>query len=263
MEPADGLADLVTTEYPKVWLSDLTLAPATRSQLERVLHEQRQRDLLESHGFAPLHRLLLTGPAGTGKSMTASALATELSVPLVTIRIDALTSKYTGETSSKLRVVFDAMTHSPTVYLFDDFFDEFGAIGAWQTAGSDIVDARRILTMFLSFLDDTQPESLVVAATNHPALLDAALFRRFDSVIAYALPDSAQALDVLRRRLGGVNTSTVSWDEVYEHVTGLSQAELVRAAEAAAKRAILGGTTSVSTAALVTSLDERRSAHNG
>jgi AAA+ superfamily predicted ATPase len=112
------------------------------------------------------------------------------------------------------------------------------------------------------FLDDTQPESLVVAAINHPALLGAALFRRFDSVIAYALPDSAQALDVLRRRLGGVNTSTVSWDEVYEHVTGLSQAELVRAAEAAAKRAILGGTTSVSTAALVTSLDERRSAHN-
>lgn len=70
MEPADGLADLVTTEYPKVWLSDMTLAPATRAQLERVLHEQRQRDLLESHGFAPLHRLLLTGPAGTGKSMT-------------------------------------------------------------------------------------------------------------------------------------------------------------------------------------------------
>ncbi len=110
----------MTTEYPDVRLSDMTLAPATREQLERVLHEQRQRDLLESHGFAPLHRLLLTGPAGTGKSMTASALATELSLPLVTIRIDALISKYTGETAAKLRVIFDAMARPRTVYLFDD-----------------------------------------------------------------------------------------------------------------------------------------------
>lgn len=262
MEPADGLADLVTTEYPKVWLSDMTLAPATRSQLERVLHEQRQRDLLESHGFAPLHRLLLTGPPGTGKSMTASALATELSLPLVTIRIDALISKYTGETSSKLRVVFDAMAHPPTVYLFDDFFDEFGAIGAWQMGGSDIVDARRILSMFLSFLDNSQPESLIVAATDHRSLLDDALLRRFDTDIPYTLPDSRQALDLLRRRLDAVDTSAVSWEEVGNHVKGLSQAGLVRAAEAAAKRAILSGGDSVSTCTLITSLSELRRIHH-
>lgn len=262
MEPADGLADLVTTEYPKVWLSDMTLAPATRAQLERVLHEQRQRDLLESHGFAPLHRLLLTGPAGTGKSMTGSALAAELSLPLVTIRIDALISKYTGETSSKLRVVFDAMAHPRTVYLFDDFFDEFGAIGAWQTAGSDIVDARRILTMFLSFLDDTQPESLIVAVTDHRSLLDDALLRRFDTVIPYTLPDSTQALDLLRHRLAAMNTSAISWNEIADHVKGLSQAGLARAAESAAKQAVLSDSPSLSTAALITSLRELRRIHH-
>ena len=183
------LADLVTTEYPDVRLSDMTLAPATREQLERVVHEQRQPS--ESRGFAPLHRLLLTGPAGTGKSMTASALATELSLPLVTIRIDALVSKYTGETTAKLRVIFDAMARPRTVYLFDDFFDEFGAIGAWQMVGSDIVDARRILTMFLSFLDNTQPESLIVAVTDHQSLFDDALLRRFDTVIPLPLSISA------------------------------------------------------------------------
>jgi SpoVK/Ycf46/Vps4 family AAA+-type ATPase len=253
-----GFADLVTTEYPDVRLSDMTLAPATREQLQRALHEQRQRDLLESHGFAPLHRLLLHGPPGTGKSMTASALANELSLPLVTIRIDALVSKYTGETSAKLRVIFDAMARPRAVYLFDDFFDEFGAIGGWQMAGSDIVDARRILNMFLSFLDDTQPESLVVAVTDHRSLLDDALLRRFDAVIAYYLPDPAQALDVLRRHLSTVNTSAVSWTEVADHVKGLSQAGLVRAAESAAKRAILYDRNSVSTASLLTSLGELR-----
>jgi SpoVK/Ycf46/Vps4 family AAA+-type ATPase len=258
VEPADGLADLVTTEYAKVRLSDVTLASPTQEQLEQVLHEQRQRDLLESHGFAPLRRLLLTGPLGTGKSMTASALATELSLPLVTVRIDALISKYTGETAAKLRVVFDAMAHPRTVYLFDDL----DVIAERQTFWTDIVDGRRILDMFLSFLDGTQPESLVVAVVDHPTLLDDALLSRFDAVIAYYLPDSAQALDLLRKRLGAMDTSAVSWDEIANHVKGLSQARLVRAAESAAKRAILSGCDSVSTSALVTSLRELRRIHH-
>jgi SpoVK/Ycf46/Vps4 family AAA+-type ATPase len=265
VEPADdarsgGLADLVTTGYPEVRLSDMTLAPATRAQLEQVLHEQRQRDLLGSRGFAPLHRLLLTGPDGTGKSMTASALATELSLPMVTIRIDALIGKYTGETEPKLRVIFDAMASPRTVYLFDDL----DAIAARQVIGSqfDIVDARRALNMFLAFLDDTQPESLSVVVADHPSLLDDAMLRRFDFVIAYYLPDSAQALDLLRRRLGAMDTSAVSWSEVGDHVKGLSQARLVRAAESAAKRAILDEGDSVSTAALIMSLGELRRIHH-
>jgi SpoVK/Ycf46/Vps4 family AAA+-type ATPase len=263
VEPADDarrgdLGDLVATEYPEVPLSDMTLAPATRAQLERVLHEQRQRDLLESHGFAPLHRLLITGPAGTGKSMTASALATELSLPLVTVRIDALTSNYAGEMAVKLRVIFDAMAHPRTVYLFDGL----DAIEARQQTSHDIGEARRVLNMFLSFLDATRPESLIATVAEHPALLDDGLLRHFDVVIPHALPDPAQALDLLRRRLGAMNTSEVSWNEVGDHVKGLSQAALVRAAESAAKRAILDDSDALSTTALVTSLGEHRRTHH-
>jgi SpoVK/Ycf46/Vps4 family AAA+-type ATPase len=181
-----GLADLVTTEYPEIRLSDMTLAPATRVQLEQVLHEQRQRDLLGSRGFAPLRRLLLTGPDGTGKSMTASALATELSLPLVTIRIGALIG--TGEPEPKLRVIFDAMARARSVCLFDNL----DAIGARQMAGFqfDIVDGHRVLNTFLSFLDDIQSESLIVAVADHPSLLDHTPLRRFDAVIAYYLARS-------------------------------------------------------------------------
>ena len=210
VQPRGELADLVTAEYPDVRLSDMTLSADTRQKLDRVLHEQRQRDRLEAHGFAPIHRLLLVGPPGTGKSMTASALATELGLPLFTIRLDALISKFMGETSAKLRTIFDATARTRAVYLFD----EFDALGAQRTAGNDVGEARRILNTFLLFLDDTQPESLVIAATNHPALLDTALFRRFDGVVAYALPSSGEAIDVLRRRLAAMDTSGVVWEGV-------------------------------------------------
>ena len=258
VQPRGELADLVTAEYPDVRLVDMTLGAQTMVRLDRVLHEQRQRDRIEAFGFDPIHRLLLVGPPGTGKSMTASALASELSLPLFTIRLDALISKYMGETSAKLRTIFDATVRTRAVYLFD----EFDALGAQRTAANDVGEARRILNTFLLFLDDTRPESLVVAATNHRGLLDTALFRRFDSVIAYALPSPPEAVDVLQRRLASMNTSGVAWEEVANHVNDLSQAELVRAAESAAKRAILEESDSVGMAELIASLDERRTARH-
>jgi SpoVK/Ycf46/Vps4 family AAA+-type ATPase len=263
VEPLDSarradLADLVTTERPDVRLSGMTLAPATRAHLELVLHEQRRRDLLTAHGFAPLHRLLITGPPGTGKSMTAAALATELSLPLVTIRLDGLTSRHTGEIAVKLRVVYDAMAHPRTVYRFDGL----DAIEARLETLHEMGEARRILDMFLTFLEETHPESLVVAVAEHAALLDEALLRRFDAAIPCALPNRTQALDLLRRHLVAVNTSTVAWDELADHVSGLSQAGLVRAAESAAKQTILSGNDSLSTTALITAMAAlRRTRH--
>jgi SpoVK/Ycf46/Vps4 family AAA+-type ATPase len=262
VEPGDNarrgdLADLVKTEYPEVRLSGMTLGLATRAQLERVLHEQRQRDLLAAHGFAPLHRLLLTGPPGTGKSMSASALATELSLPLVTIRLDALTSKYTGEMAVKLRVVYDAIGRRQTVCLFDGL----DALDARPESWHEIGEARRILDMFLTFLDETQRESLIAAVAERASLLDDALVRRFDAAIPYALPEPAQAVALLGRHLAAMNTSAVSWGELADHVRGLSQAGLIRAAESAAKQSILSGQEALSTAALVTSLAGLRRAH--
>ncbi len=254
VQPRGELADLVTAGYPTVRLSDMTLAEDVRAKLQRVLHEQRQRERLAHHGFSPIHRLLLVGPPGTGKSMTASTLAKELSLPLFTIRLDALISRFMGETSAKLRVIFDATKKTRAVYLFD----EFDALGAERGAGNDVGEARRILNTFLLFLDETMPESLVVAATNHPSLLDRALFRRFDLAISYDLPSRRQSLEVFQRRLVSVDTSAVDWDEVAGHVEGLSQAELVRAAEGAAKRAILQDTDALDTGSVITALDERR-----
>lgn len=259
IRPKGELADLVSAEYPDVRLTEMSLSESVRDALQRVLQEQRQRSRLEQHGFEPIHRILLVGPPGTGKSMTASVLARELNLPLFTIRLDGLISRFMGETSVKLRVIFDATKQTRAVYLFD----EFDAIGAERAAKNDVGEARRILNSFLLFLDETRPESLVVAATNHPQLLDHALFRRFDSVVSYDLPNRDQLTEVLRRRLLIMDTSAVDWPAIESHAEGLSHAELVRAAESAAKKAILNDADGVDTAILIAALDERTNARHG
>ena len=141
-----------------------------REQLKQVIAEQRQRKRLLEHGFDPTHRLLLEGPPGTGKTMTAAVLAHELSLPMFTVRLDSLLSKYMGETAGKLRQVFDAVSRRRGVYLFD----EFDALGG-DRSGNDVGEARRILNSFLVFLEQASTESIVIAATNHPSILDRAL----------------------------------------------------------------------------------------
>ena len=252
-QPRGELGELVVASFSEVSMRDLVGGPGLRVQLEEVIGEQRQRHALMDQGFDPLHRLLLEGPPGTGKTMTAAVLAHELDLPLLTIRLDALLSKYLGETASKLRVLFDSAASQRAVYLFD----EFDALGG-DRAGNDVGEARRILNSFLLFLDNAGSESVIVAATNHKAILDRALFRRFDLVLSYLLPSPKEAVAVLKARLGSLG-SRVGWKSVQEAAAGLSHAELVKAAEAAAKRSLLSGQKQVATAVLVDALRARSS----
>jgi len=253
-QPRGELAGLMSVSYPEPSLESMTLAPGVRTRLERVLSEQRQRDRLADHGLDPIHRLLLLGPPGTGKSMSAEVLAHELSLPLFTIQLDALMSKYMGETAAKLRLVFEAVASTRAVYLFD----EFDAIGAERTSGNDVGEARRVLNSFLQFLEGASPSSLVVAATNHPQLLDRALYRRFDLVVEYGLPDQSVAVQVIQNRLTLLDTSGVEWGAVGAQTGDLSHADLVRAAEAAAKHVLLSGHVRLTTTAVISALRERR-----
>jgi SpoVK/Ycf46/Vps4 family AAA+-type ATPase len=186
--------------------------------------------------------------------MTASVLAHELSIPLLTIRLDSLLSKFMGETASKLRLVFDAVAARRAVYLFD----EFDALGG-DRAGNDVGEARRILNSFLVFLEQASAESIVVTATNHRSILDRALFRRFDMVLTYDLPDAQQATAVLRGRLGSL-AKGLRWTSVAPNAVGLSHADLVNAAESAAKTVLLRGDHMLTVEDLVSAMDARRSA---
>ncbi|WP_458109538.1 ATP-binding protein [Arthrobacter sp. R3-55] len=190
--------------------------------------------------------------------MTAAALASELALPLMTIRLDGVMSRFLGESASKLRLIFDEVARRRAVYLFD----EFDALGSDRAANNDIGETRRILNSFLLFLDEAPAESVLIAATNHVRLLDPALFRRFDAVVNYALPAPKQAVSVVKRRLASMDTKDVDWDAVSSAALELSPSDLVKAAEAAAKDTILANNSRVSTQLLIDALNSRRKSHH-
>ncbi|PZQ89920.1 MAG: AAA family ATPase [Leifsonia xyli] len=255
--PRNDLSELVVETNPTVGLKDLVVPPELLAGIKQVLAEQRQRKSLQEHGFMPAHRLLLEGPPGTGKTMTASVIARELSIPLFTIRLDSLLSKFMGETASKLRTVFESVAARRAVYLFD----EFDALGS-DRAGNDVGEARRILNSFLVFLEHASPESVVIAATNHRSILDRALFRRFDAVFTYDVPDKRQATAVMKARLGTLARG-IKWQEMETSASGLSHADLVKAVEAAAKAVLMKGEVVVSAGDLIAALSARQAVAGG
>jgi SpoVK/Ycf46/Vps4 family AAA+-type ATPase len=254
VQPRGELAGLLVVHYPKARLGDMSLTDEVHQRIDRVLREQRDRERLREHGFAPVRKLLLLGPPGTGKTMTASVLAGELGLPLFTVQLHSLITKYMGETAAKLRLVFDAIAETRAVYLFD----EFDALGGERASGSDVGEIRRVLNSFLQFVEQDESDSLVLGATNHPLLLDRALFRRFDAVIEYDLPPPAIIERLLRGRLALLDTEPVSWSTAVAAANELSHAEIVRACEQAAKNALLEHRTQISTQDLTDAITDRR-----
>ncbi len=255
--PKGELQALLSVQYPKLRLDQMVLDTATLSRLEDVLEQQAQRELLRSFCKLPTARLLLAGPPGSGKTMTAAALAGELHLPLFTVRLDALITRYLGETAGKLRLIFDHIAITRGVFLFD----EFDAIGGYRGADNDVGEMRRILNSFLQFMEeDNAADSVIIAATNHPELLDPALARRFDDVIVYGMPDRKAAQMVIERHLGLFRPKQIQWSKVLLAADDLSHAEIARAVDDVIKRTIMAGGTVASWAKLVTALTERRSA---
>lgn len=237
-KPRGELQQLLHAITPQARLADVFLKDEAKDRLRDVVTQQRSREQLRQHGLIPLSALLLVGPPGAGKTLTAAALAGELHLPLYTVRFDNVITRFMGETASKLRLIFDQIASMRGVYLFD----EFDAIGSKRTADNDIGEMRRVLNSFLQFLEENRnTDSLVLCATNHPELLDRALFRRFDEVLRYDLPKQSVARDLLASRLSAFGFNENWWNVIANHTAGLSHAELVGAAEDTMKQAILRG----------------------
>lgn len=245
---------LLYATTPKLRLVDLVAPAEVKDRLHRVIREQRHAAKLKNHGLMPRRKLLLVGPPGTGKTFTASLLAGELGYPLFQVRLDALITKFMGETSGKLRQVFDALQEVRGIY----FFDEFDALGSQRNSPNDVGEARRILNSFLQMIEQDQSNSLIVCATNHEEILDHALFRRFDDVVRYRLPGSEEIVTLFKDRLTAYVSDNFPWDRVAELADGLSSAEITLVAQDVVKEMFIEDHDAITLPQLELAIADRR-----
>lgn len=201
-------------------MTSLVLGQELKEKLDRVIKEYLKKETLSKYGLANRRKLLLYGASGTGKTMTASALAKEFNLPFFVVRTEKVVTKFMGETGQKLGRIFDFINEVPAVYLFD----EFDAIGSQRGMDNEVGEQRRILNTFLQLLERDDSDSFIIAATNSIESIDKAMFRRFDDVIEYKLPDTEQRLALLREYL--YTAKDLDFSSAESLFDGMSHAEI-------------------------------------
>lgn len=217
---------------------DMVLSNATKSIFTDIIHEHNRADVLRSYGLQPAQKLLFCGPPGCGKTLAAEIFAQSLSLPLVLVRLDSVISSFLGETASNLRKVFDYISQNPVVALFD----EIDALTKDRGDAADHGELKRSVNAVLQMLDGYRGSSILIATTNYESLLDHAVWRRFDEVIRFEMPDHKQIQRLLALKLSGIrrnfDTSDMRIASLFE---GLSHADIERVLRRSIKEMVLTG----------------------
>lgn len=251
--------DLLWMQDSSVSPEQVTLAADTASRVARVLEEHRQRQRLLSHGYRPKSKLLFWGPPGTGKTLTAFLLAHELGLPVGVLRLSTVISSFLGDTASHLQRIFSRASASPMVLLLD----EVDALGKNRDDPHDVGELKRVVNSFLQAMDAFRAaDSILIAASNHQYLLDPALWRRFDDVVPFTMPELEQRRLFLKRLLSGVRfTGSVS--QLASQMTRLSYADIERVSVEAVKTMLLEDRETLSSRDILAELRTWKSAVHG
>lgn len=217
---------------------DIILSDAAQSALNELIMEHNRADVLHSYGLQPAQKILFCGPPGCGKTLAAEVIAHSLSLPLVLVRLDSVISSFLGETASNLRKVFDFIAQQPVVVLFD----EFDALTKDRGDSADHGELKRSVNAVLQMLDSYRGESILIATTNYETLLDHAVWRRFDEIVRFEMPNLEQIKQLLALKLSGIRRNF----EVEEHniaslFEDLSHADIERVLRRAVKEMVLSG----------------------
>lgn len=229
----DSLLELYDIVRSEVSLKDIILPDSQKAALEQLVEEQKNSDDLIKHNIEPANRLLLCGPPGCGKTMTAYAIGHALNLPIAYVRLDGLVSSYLGQTSTNLRKVFDSVRNQRVIL----FLDEFDAIAKKRDDSNELGELKRVVTTLLQNFDNMPTNILLIAATNHEHLLDPAIWRRFNLTITLDLPNESQRFSLLQKWMNEYSINkALDYDTLSKITEGLNGAQIKELTKSAAKK---------------------------
>jgi SpoVK/Ycf46/Vps4 family AAA+-type ATPase len=232
----DSLLELYEIVESEIKLSDVIIPESQESIIEQIITEQKNAADLVKHGLFPTNRLLLCGPPGCGKTMTAYAIANELKTKIAYVRLDGLVSSYLGQTSTNLRKVFDSVKNQRIIL----FLDEFDAIAKKRDDSNELGELKRVVTALLQNFDNMPNNVFLIAATNHEHLLDPAIWRRFNVTVTLELPNDDQRKILMKKWLEEYKVSAkLDFTHLSKITEGLSGAQLKELMTAAVKKFLL------------------------
>ncbi len=238
---ADSRLSTVDLTRPELEANQLILPSAIAARLEGFLQGIRSHAQLLAANLSMPPRMILDGPPGTGKTQTARWIASSLSLPLLTVRCDTLVSSLLGQTSKNLRRVFEYAQEFPCVL----FLDEFDALATARGNERDVGELQRVVISLLQNIDALPEDTILIAATNHAHLLDAAIWRRFGARIAMPLPDLEVRKKLWANYLDGYIPDRIDLTEVAKRSEGMSGAAIEQVCLDAKRTAVLQGSAEV------------------
>jgi len=223
--------------YPEKYFDDIVTTSHMLHQIKQIIKEFSNWEILLSNGVYPTRRILFYGPPGCGKTLTAQAIASEIGLPLLYVRFDAVISSYLGETASNIRRVFDYAQNDSFVI----FFDEFDAIARSRNDSYEHGEIKRVVNTFLQQLDNFKGKSLVIAATNFEDSLDYAIWRRFDNTLRFDMPSDAERAKLFSLKLKQFKGPDYVISEFMGHMADFSHSDIEQVCNTIMKQCILDG----------------------
>lgn len=252
-------SDFVERIEPEHDKHNIVLSAENVRVLMDLMKEFRSGNEIRRRGLQVRSKLLFCGPPGCGKTLCAEVFAAELGLPLYIVKLDRLISSYLGETAGNVRTIFEFARKQPCVL----FFDEFDALARARDDSNEHNELRRVVNSLLIFIDRITPRGFLIAATNLDKALDPAIWRRFDEVIWFEMPETAMIERFLRMKFKNLRASFDPMDFTNE-LNGYSYAEIDRICTQAIKASVIDKRQEVTPADFRKALsDERRRRRGG